>query len=322
MKNVLVAGSIHPDGLALLQEATGLNIQYVTEVSTQSMLPFIEDAHALLIRTQALPASYIDKAKNLEIVSRHGVGYDAVDIDALNKRNIPLTIVGDVNSRSVAEHAITLILAAARRIVLFDDKIRHGDWNYRNSLDASEVDGKTLLIIGFGRIGKRVAQIANALSMRVVVFDTFVDEADIRQYQCEPVATLDGGLRQADIVTLHIPSNSKVPLIGANELAVIKKGAILVNTARGSLIDEQALVKSLNCGHLTAAALDVLNDEPPHVDNPLLANKRVILTPHNAGLSEETACRMAKAAAKNILDYFDGQLNPNLVVNKFSSVIG
>ena len=321
MKNVLVAGSIHADGLALLQKASGLNIHYIEEVSTESMLPFIENAHALLIRTQPLPASYIEIAKNLEIVSRHGVGYDAVDVAALNKRNIPLTIVGDVNSRSVAEHAITLMLAAARRIVLFDDKIRHGEWNYRDSLDSGELDGKTLLIVGFGRIGKRVAQIANALSMRVIVFDSLVDTAIIKQHQCDAVATLHEGLQQADVVTLHIPSDSKVPLIGAHQLALMKKGSILINTARGSLIDEQALAKSLNDGHLTAAGLDVLNDEPPKEDNPLLANKRVILSPHNAGLSEETACRMAKAAAKNILDYFDGRLNTNLVVNKFSSIV-
>lgn len=316
MPRVLVAGKIHADGLAVLHAAPEVTVDYVEEVSAASYEPFLPAADALLIRTQPLPAAFVEKAPRLGIVSRHGVGYDSVDVAALNARGIPLAVVGDVNSRAVAEHAVMLMLAAARRTVLFDRKMRAGDWNYRNSLDADELDGGTLLIVGFGRIGRRLAQIAAALGMVVIAYDRFQDAAEIAAAGVTPVGDLMDGLKRADVVSLHVPKSGAEPLIGTAELAVMKRSAVLVNTARGGLIDEAALLAALNEGRLAAAGLDVFDAEPPAAGDPMLACERVVLSPHNAGLTEACARRMAISAATNIVDYFKGTLDPALVVNR------
>lgn len=314
MVRILVAGKLHPDGLAVLNRPD-VQLDYVEEVSAVSYQPYLETADAILIRTQPLPGDYIAAAPRLQIVSRHGVGYDAVDVGALNKRNIPLTVVGDVNSRAVAEHAAMLMLAAARRTVLFDQRMRAGDWNYRNSLDCDELDGKTLLVVGFGRIGRRLSEIASALGMDVLAYDRFQADESILARGAKPVSDLTEGLRIADVVSLHVPKVGDQPLIGASELAVMKPTSIVINTARGGLIDETALVEALNSERLAGAGLDVFADEPPAADSALLRCERAIVSPHNAGLTEACARRMAISAATNILNFFDGKLDPALVVN-------
>lgn len=316
MRRVVVAGKIHADGLAVLHNAAGVQVDYVEEVSAASYERFMPTADALLIRTQPLPASFIDVATNLQIVSRHGVGYDSVDVAALNKRGIPLTVIGDVNSRAVAEHAAMLMLSAARRTVLFDQKMRQGDWNYRNSLDADELDGRTLMVVGFGRIGRRLSQIAIGLGMNVIAHDRFQDRTAIQSAGVTPIDDLSDGLKIADVVSLHLPKVGDQPLLGGTELALMKASAILVNTARGGLVDERALLDALNSGRLRAAGLDVFADEPPLPDDPLLQCERVVLSPHNAGLTEACARRMAIAAATNIVDFFNGTLDSSLVVNR------
>lgn len=316
MPRILVAGMIHADGLAILNSAPGVTVDYVQEVTAASYAPFLATADALLIRTQPLSAALIAGAPHLKIVSRHGVGYDSVDVAALNDRDIPLAVVGDVNSRAVAEHAVMLMLSAARRTVLFDRRMREGDWNYRNSLDADELDGGTLLIVGFGRIGRRLAQIATALGMTVLAYDKFQGADQIAAAGATPVDDLLDGLSRADVVSLHVPKSGTEPMIGAAELAVMKRSAILVNTARGGLVDERALLAALNEGRLAAAGLDVLDSEPPTDDDPMFTCDRVVLSPHNAGLTEACARRMAIAAAVNILDFFRGTLDPALVVNR------
>lgn len=315
MVRVLVAGKIHPDGLAVLKRP-GVEIDYVEEVSSASYKPYLKDADAILIRTQPLPGDFIAAAPKLKIVSRHGVGFDAVDVAALNARKIPLAVVGDVNSRAVAEHTVMLMLAAARRTVIFDQRTRSGDWNYRNSLDCDELDGRSLLIVGFGRIGRRLAEIAKALGMDVLAHDRFQADETILARGVKPVADLSEGLSQADVVSLHVPKVGDQPLIGPAELALMKPSAILINTARGGLVDEDALAEALGARRLAGAGLDVFRDEPPHSDNPLFKCERAILSPHNAGLTEACARRMAISAATNIMNFFDGRLDPSLVVNQ------
>ena len=315
MPRVVVAGKIHADGLSLLQNAPGIEVDYVEDVTAASYEPYLPTADALLIRTQPLSSAFVTAAPNLKIVSRHGVGYDSVDVAALNARQIPLAVVGDVSSRAVAERAAMLMLSAARRTVLFDQKMRQGDWNYRNSLDAVELDGGTLLIVGFGRIGRRLAQIAAALGMNVLAHDRFQDPSSILARGVHPVDTLEDGLRVADVVSLHVPKVGSLALIGERELALMKSSAILINTARGGLVDEKALLAALNENRIGAAGLDVFTEEPPVSGNPLFACERVVLSPHNAGLTEACGRRMAVSAAANIIDYFNGNLSAALVVN-------
>ena len=316
MPHVLVAGRIHEAGIDALRAAEGITLDVVDEVSLESYAKLIVRADAVLIRTQPMPAEVIATAPRLRIVSRHGVGYDSVDVPALNARRIPLSLVGDVNSRSVAEHALMMILALARRLPDYDRATRAGEWHRRDSREAGDIAGKSLLVIGFGRIGRIVAKMAQAFEMQVMVRDPMADPAAIRDAGAVPADDLGGALAAADFVSLHIPRAGQAPVIGTTELARMKPSAFLINTARGGLVDDAALDEALRAGRLAGAGLDVFTEEPPHPGRGLLDNERVLLTPHVAGLTQECAMRMSLAAARNILDHFAGRLDPALVVNR------
>ena len=315
MPRVLVGGKLHPSGLDLLRASSGMVIEYVEDVTTESLKPMIHEADALLLRTQPLPGELIAASPKLKIVSRHGVGYDAVDMDALKERRIPLAIVGDVNSRAVAEHAMMLMLAAGKRLLRYDAALRGENWNYRNSLEAEELYGKTLLIIGFGRIGQTLAHLARAFGMKIVAYDPYLNADQIRVEQVCLEADLKTALGSADYVSLHVPK-TKETILGAKELKSMKSSAIVINTARGGVVDEAALADALTSGQIAAAGLDVYDREPPQAGDPLTGLDQAILTPHSASLTLQCAERMAISSAQNIVDFFNGKLDLELVVNR------
>ena len=316
MPHLLIAGKIHDDGIALLKTAKGVTYDYVTEISHDSYAPLIDKADGLVVRTQPVPALTIAQGKNLKIVSRHGVGYDAVDVPALNARGIPLAIIGDVNSRPVAEHAMMLMLALAKKVRTYDAATRVGPWGYRNSFEAIELHEKNLLVVGFGRIGRHVAKMASGFGMNIYAFDPFQSNDAIKASGAEPVTDLKTGLALADFVSVHVPMSGGKAVIGSEELACMKKSALIVNTARGGLIDENALHAALQSGQIAGAGIDVFLEEPPPADHPLFASEKVILSPHSASLTAESAIRMAVMSVKNALDYFDAKLDPAFVVNR------
>jgi D-3-phosphoglycerate dehydrogenase / 2-oxoglutarate reductase len=315
MPHILVAGRIHPAGLDRLKQADGFTYTLIDEISLDSYLPHMGDADAVVIRTQPMTAEAIAKAPKLSIVSRHGVGYDAVDVNALTARKIPLCIVGDVNSRAVAEHTLMLMLGVARRTAQHDHAARSGEWNIRNRFETVELDGKNLLLVGFGRIGQRVAALANAFGMTVTAYDPFVKPEAMARHGVRPATDLLKALAAADYVSLHMPGSTAGAVIWEEEIRAMKPGAILINAARGGLIDEAALDTALREGRLGGAGLDVFSVEPPERDNPLLSNDRVLISPHAAGLTAECAARMAISSVQNVLDHFAGKLDPALVVN-------
>jgi D-3-phosphoglycerate dehydrogenase / 2-oxoglutarate reductase len=312
--HLLIAGKIHAAGLAVLENAEGLTFDYVEEISEPSYALLIGGADALVIRTQPLSAATIAQATRLKIVSRHGVGYDSVDVAALNARGIPLCVVGDTNSLSVAEHAMMLILACAKQATRANRAVLSGAWGWRNRLEATEVAGKRLLIIGYGRAGRHLARMAGGFAMEIRAFDPFVAERGWPEGSTVSVAKLADGLAWADFISINVPRTER-PLLGAEEFAQMRPGAVLVNTARGGIVDEAALAAALNDGRVAAAGLDVFDEEPPRKTNPLLGHDRVLLTPHIAGLTREAGERMAVASVQNVLDFFGGRLDPNLVVN-------
>jgi D-3-phosphoglycerate dehydrogenase / 2-oxoglutarate reductase len=314
MAVVLVAGKIHQAGMELLQARSDVELVYVEPVTAEAYLPHLPRADAVLLRTQPLTAADIAGAPKLKIVSRHGVGYDAVDVAALSARKIPLAIVGDVNSRAVAEHTLMLMLTAARRTVAHHVASTTGNWNERNRFDAVELDGKSLLVLGFGRIGRRVAELARAFGMYVTAYDPFVTAEQMAALGVAHAAEMNAALTDADYISVHLPGG-KGPLIGVGELARMKPSAIIVNAARGGIIDELALDRALRERTLRGAALDVLVLEPPAPNHPLLSNPHITISPHNAGLTAECAMRMSLAAAQNILDALDGKLDHRLIVN-------
>lgn len=316
MPHLLVAGRLHRTGETMLRElpAQGITVDYVTEVSEESYAPLISKADALVIRTQPLTASTIAKAERLKVVSRHGVGYDSVDLDALNSRGIALTIVGDVNSVSVAEHAMMQLLASAKRALLADQAVRNPEeWDWRNRLEQQEISGKNLLILGYGRIGRHLARMAHGFGMQVRAYDPFLERIGWPEGPVQPT-TLEEGLAWADCISVHIPKSDH-PAIGAAEIAKMRPGVILANTARGGVVDETALADALALGQVGAAGVDVFDDEPPR-DSPLFAQRRALLSPHIAGLTAECGERMAIASIQNAVNYLNGTVDADLIVNR------
>ncbi|CAH2400345.1 hydroxyacid dehydrogenase [Mesorhizobium escarrei] len=314
MPHVLVAGKLHQSGIELLDAAGGVTYDYVEEVSEPSYAPLIGKADGLVIRTQPLSAPTVARAERLKIVSRHGVGYDAVDLPSLNLRGIALAIVGDVNSVSVAEHAMMLLLAATKRLIRADRSVRDNEWDWRNRLEPSELAGKRLLILGFGRIGRHLARLAAAFGMDVRAYDPFLERQGWPEGPVAPVSDLQAGLAWADAISVNVPKAER-PVIGPVELSAMKPTAVLINTARGGVVDEAALITALRAGRIAAAGIDVFDDEPPAADHPLFGFDQVILTPHIAGLTAECGERMAISSVQNVLDFFAGRIDTALVVN-------
>ncbi|MGP9791816.1 hydroxyacid dehydrogenase [Roseinatronobacter sp. NSM] len=322
MPHLLVAGKLHPSGEALLKDlpAHGVTVDYVEEISEPSYAPFIHNADALVIRTQPLSAATIARASKLKVVSRHGVGYDSVDLSALNDRGIALTIVGNVNSASVAEHAMMQLLAASKRVLRADLAVRKpGQWAWRNRLEQQEISGKNLLIIGFGRAGQKLARMATGFEMKVRAYDPHLQQAGWPNSEVDAITSLDEGLAWADCISIHVPKAEK-PVLGAHEIALMKPGCILANTARGGVVDEAALAEALRSGLIGAAGIDVFDNEPP-AGSALLDCSNAVLSPHIAGLTAECSERMAIASIENALNYLAGTIEKNLVVNgEFANV--
>jgi D-3-phosphoglycerate dehydrogenase len=314
MPHVLIAGKLHPSGIELLDASPGVTYDYVEDVSEPSYAPLIGKADGLVIRTQPLSAPTVARAERLKIVSRHGVGYDAVDLPSLNERGIALAIVGDVNSVSVAEHAMMLLLAATKRLIRADRSVRENEWGWRNRLEPSELAGKRLLILGFGRIGRHLARMAAAFGMDVRAYDPFLERQGWPDGPVAPVGDLQAGFAWADAISVNVPKAER-PVIGPVELSAMKPTAVLVNTARGGVVDEAALIAALREGRIAAAGIDVFDDEPPATDHPLFGFDQVILTPHIAGLTAECGVRMAISSVQNVLDFFAGRIDSALVVN-------
>lgn len=319
-KKLLFIRKIREEGMRLAFERDDVQVVVTEHNSGPGLLEAVRDAHGLLVRTAVIDKAVIDAARCLEIVSRHGVGYDAVDVDALSARGIPLTITPGANAVSVAEHAMFQMLALAKRCQEHDRGVREGRFNeLRGAMLPIDLHGKTLLILGFGRIGSLLAPRALAFGMRVLACDPFIDQQRIEAAGCSAVADFRAVLPQADVVSVHTPLSAQTrAMLGAAEFARMKRGALVLNTARGGIVDEDALADALRAGRLAGAGIDVFTSEPtpPDTSHPLFHCDNVILSSHCAGVSQEAAIRMSMMATKNILDAFDGTLSPEVVVNR------
>ncbi|MGH6873407.1 MAG: hydroxyacid dehydrogenase, partial [Aestuariivirgaceae bacterium] len=301
MARVVVAGKIHSSGLAVLRGRQGLDIEQHTMLDEERMQAAVAGADALLIRTSTLSAAAIKGARVLRVVARHGVGYDNIDLAALTERGIPLALVGNVNAVSVAEHTLYLLLACMKRGLTYDRAMRNGGWQIRDTLGARDLLGKTLLIVGFGRIGGEVATRAKAFGMKVEAYDPLIKAG--RAGAVTLVADLDAAIARADAVSLHLPLTEQTRnLFDGKRIARMKAAAVLICTARGGLIDETALAEALRERRLMAAGLDVFAEEPPDARHGLLGLENVVLSPHSAALTDECAERMAVISAQNCLD--------------------
>ena len=315
-EKVLVAGNIHADGLSLFEKREGLSVEITEAFDESTLAGLVSDVHAILVRSARISAAVIDSAPNLKVVSRHGVGFNSVDVDALTARGIPLAIAVGGNAISVAEQTFYLILTLAKQGNKYDAAARRGDFSYRHRPLATEISGKSLLIVGFGRIGTRVASRALAFDMNVFVYDPYVDPQQIRSGGCTQVSDIHEALPAIDILTLHCPLNPETTgLISTRELEAMQPSSILINTSRGGVVDEVALHAALTQQTIAAAGIDVFVTEPTQQKDPLLALENVILSPHCAGVTRESMSLTSRIAVQNVLSALDGSIASQFVVN-------
>ena len=303
----------------LLRSRGDIDVEVLTDTSPAAIAARAADADAITIRDAPLPAAALAEARSLRIVSRHGVGYDNVPLAFCSERGIPVAVIGDVNTVAVAEHTFFLMLAVAKNGTLFDRAVRAGNFAIRSRRTGVELRGKTLLLIGYGRIGQEFAARARAFGMSIAAFDPFAARErfpDVRFFDALPDA-----LAGADVVSLHVPlTEGTRGLIDAAALACMRPRSILVNAARGGIVDEAALVEALEAERLYGAGLDVFAREPLTADDPLLSREDVVFSPHCAALTAECLVEMGMATARNVLAAFDGTLDPRLIVNAHSLV--
>ncbi|HXT80701.1 MAG TPA: hydroxyacid dehydrogenase [Acetobacteraceae bacterium] len=307
-RKVMLPHTMGKEGIALVQARGDIEtIIYPAGISQADLLPQLVDCAGIALSGTPYKQKEMDASPAIQVVARIGVGYDAVEVPALTARRVPLMVAGTANSTSVAEQAFHLMIALAKKNAAMDQLVRDGKWGDRHGGLPMELAGKTVLIVGFGRIGTRSARRCQGFDMNVLIFDPFVDAGKITAAGCEPVTDLDAALPRADFVSIHCPKNPQtVGMFNAQRLARMKRGAFIVNTARGGIIDEPALHAALVSGHLAGAGLDVFDMEPTPVNNTLLTLDTVIASPHMAGVTTEAVAAMAVTTARNILGVLDG----------------
>jgi D-3-phosphoglycerate dehydrogenase len=317
MAKVLIIGPFHERGIALLEARDDVDFEIVDGRSEAELADRIRDADAATIRTAPLPAAVIEQAVRLKVVSRHGVGYDNVDVAALTAHRIPLAIAADANATAVAEHTLFFMLALAKQALRHDRAVREGNWEIRNRFETVDLMGRRILVLGFGRIGREVAKRCAAFDMAVSVYDPYVQANVIEDAGYRSVPEFQTVLPETDVLTVHMPlADESRHLIGSSELAALPSHALVINCARGGIFDEDALHTALTSGTIAGAGIDVFEHEPPPENHPLFGLDNVLLSPHTAGMSQEAAIRMAISTARNALAGIDGKLDPSMVVNR------
>jgi D-3-phosphoglycerate dehydrogenase len=314
---VLVVGKLPASAMALFEARDDIDAKVVLDVANDSLKELMRDASGMTLRGAKISPDMIRSAEKLKVISRLGVGYDNVDIPAMNERGAALTVVGEANAVNVAELTLYLMLEVTKQGVQHDRAIRANNWPYRLTSYMTELWRKKVLIVGFGRVGTRVAQRCRAFEMDVLVCDPYIDQKRITDAGCTPVKEFRAVLPEVDYVTVHTPLTPETQhMISRTELGRMKKSAVLINCARGRIVDEPSLIDALKGGVIRAAGLDVQAKEPPDADNPLFKLDNVVMTPHMGGASQEAVERGGLVCAQNVLDAIDGRLNSDYVINK------
>ena len=310
MKKILVIQPIHEEGINLLKDNSGFEYEIVDNIDTEFLKSKIKDCDGISIRTAKLSGDVIEAANNLKIISRHGVGYDNIDLEVSKKKDITLAITATANAVAVAEHVMFMILNISKRGSMYDDTVKSGKFNERNKLPKTvELWNKNILIAGFGRIGQALIKRCLGFEMNVFVFDPFVSKEFIEKRGGTKVDNLSETSKNMDVMSLHIPLNDETKnIINYELLKSMKKNCIIINAARGGIVNEVDLDRALNENLIFGAGLDVFETEPPAENNPLLKNKKVFLSPHTAAFTEECMTRMGRETIQNIFDFFDGNL--------------
>ena len=316
MKNILIIQPIDKSGIEILENHPDYNFEIIDGTDLEQIKEKIVKCDGISIRTAKLPADVIRSAKNLKIISRHGVGYDNIDLEAAKEKNVTISITATANAVAVAEHVMFMLLNISKRKDMYDKTVKSGRFNDRNKLPKTiELWNKNILIMGFGRIGKSLIKRCIGFEMNVYVYDPFVSKEEIESLGGKKIEDLKEGVKKMDALTLHMPLNEKTKnIINYDVLKNMKKNCIIINASRGGIINENDLNKSLNENKIFGAGLDVFDTEPPDNDNPLLKNDKTFLSPHTAAFTEECMVRMGKETIQNIIDFFDKKLEKSKIV--------
>ena len=316
MKNILIIQPIDKSGIEILENHPDYNFEIIDGTDLEEIKKKIIECDGISIRTAKLPAEVIRGAKNLKIISRHGVGYDNIDLEAAKEKNITISITATANAVAVAEHVMFMLLNISKRKDMYDKTVKSGRFNDRNKLPKTiELWNKNILIMGFGRIGKSLIKRCIGFEMNVYIYDPFVSKEEIESFGGKKIEDLKEGVKKMDALTLHMPLNEKTKnIINYEVLKNMKKNCIIINASRGGIINENDLNKSLNENKIFGAGLDVFDTEPPDNDNPLLKNDKTFLSPHTAAFTEECMVRMGKETIQNIIDFFDKKLEKSKIV--------
>ena len=304
MKKILLSKAIHPEAMKRLEGKVELSVLPDSTVETAKKM--IADVDGLILRTNIhISRELIEAAGKCRIISRTGVGVDNVDLAAATERGIMVCNTPGANTVSVAEQTVALMLGIAKQLPFMDKSVRACEWKVRNSNTTVDLDGKTLGLVGLGRIGMEVARKCRlAFGMKVIAYDPFVKSAD----EISLCTEVDEIFRSADFISIHVPYTKETHhLVDARRLDLMKPGAFIINTARGTVIDEAALAKALESKRIGGAGLDVLEEEPPQPGNPLFSLNNVLMTPHSAALTRECEMKVAIEAAQAVVDFAEGK---------------
>lgn len=311
--NVLLPERIDPSGpesIADFAECPGMD-EYE---SPEAALADIGRYDAVIVRVANLDASVIERADRLRVVAKHGAGLDNVDVEAASRRGIVVCNTPGANARSVAEHAVALLFAVRRTLLTADEHVRSGGWE-RPAFTGHELTGDTLGLFGFWAIAREVSDLAQGMGQTVLAFDPYVPDDEIPA-RVERVPELLELCERSDAVSVHAPLTDETRhAVGTDELAALGERGVLVNTSRGPIVDETALVEALETGRLHGAGLDTFEAEPPGPDHPLYERDDVVLTPHVGGVTDEALERMSERAADNVRTVYEGEI-PESTVNR------
>ena len=314
-KKILVIQNIHQEGIKLLEDNSSYEFEIFDEIN-EDLRHKIVDCDAISIRTAKLPNEIISSAKKLQVISRHGVGYDNIDLKSTKEIGATLTITATANAVAVAEHVMFMLLNISKRKDMYDQSVKLGKFNDRNKLPKTiELWGKNILIAGFGRIGQALIKRCLGFEMNVFVYDPYINDEKIKSLGGKKVNDIKEAVKEMDAISLHMPLNDETKnIINYDLLRSMKTNCIVINAARGGIINEIDLDKALRENLIFGAGLDVFETEPPKSDNPLLKNDKVFLSPHTAAFTEECMIRMGKETIQNIIDFFEKKLDKSKII--------
>lgn len=310
---VLLTEKIDDAGLKVLKDFC--EVKFASGFSEEALIKDSRDVDAIIIRAHGrLTAAVMDSSPRLRVVARHGAGYDNIDVGAATERGIIALYTPRTHSDTVADHTVGLMIALAKKIPQAHNALKfEGKWQVREEYIGSDVSGKTLGIIGLGRIGQRVARRAKGFNMKILAYDPYVTKNRAEEIGARLV-DLKTLLQSSDFITIHVALTKEThSLIGERQFNFMKKGAFLVNTARGAVVDEEAMLKALTSGRLAGAALDVFKKEPPNPENLLFKLDNVVVTPHMAAHTKEARRRMAVCVAEDVVKGLKGERPTNMI---------